>query len=287
MIFDAHTHVQFPAYDNDRDAVISRARTAEVKMIAVGTQVSTSKLAIELAKKYPNEVWAVVGYHPNHADSLDSTTLTTSGWYHDKNEQADSEPEVFDVDTFRELAKNEQVVAIGECGLDYFRLATGEKRQVESVKEKQKKIFLEQVKIATEVNKPLMIHCRSSKGTDDAYEDLLNVLKGAGRDLKKVLHFYAGGSQVTKKFIDEGYYFTFGGVITFARDYDEIIKMIPMDRIMLETDAPYVSPMSRRGSRNEPSFIVEVAVKLSELKGLSIEETIEVTNNNVNKVFFS
>ncbi|MDP2696052.1 MAG: TatD family hydrolase [bacterium] len=273
-IFDSHTHVHFPAYDNDRDEVIKRAQSANVKMIAVGTQLSTSKSAIELAEKYPDDVWAAVGFHPSH---IGSTT-----WHHDEKEQSNAEPEKFDASEFKKLATHPKVVAVGECGFDYYRLV-GEREDNLKNKSQQIDIFFQQVQIANEVNKPLMIHCRPSKGSDDAYEDLL--VARSQLKILPIVHFYVGSLGVTQKLLGAGFYFTFGGVITFARDYDEVIKCMPLDRILLETDAPYVAPASYRGRRNEPSYIIETARKLAEIKGIDYDDVVATVFETNKKVF--
>ncbi len=285
FILDSHSHVQFPAYDEDREEVMSRAKEAGVKMLAVGTQISTSESAIQLAHKYPEDAWATVGYHPNHVVvRSDQGGGATNAWYHDKNEQNSAEPERFDIERLRDLAKDPKVVAIGECGLDYYRLTT-DNQQLTTTKELQREVFLRQVELANELGKALMIHCRPSKGTDDAYQDLLNLLTTNNLQLTTIVHFYVGGLEITKQLVEAGFYFTFGGVITFARDYDDSIKYIPLDRILLETDCPYVAPKSQRGKRNEPSFILETAEKLAEMKGVSLEKTIEQTYANSAEVF--
>ncbi len=269
-LFDAHSHVQFPAYDGDREAVIERAQKAGVKMLAVGTQYATSQSAITLAQKYPKDVWATVGFHPNHL----STT-----WHHDLKEQQESIPEVFDKEKFLTLAHDPKCVAIGEFGLDYYRITGDEK----NIKEKQQEVFREHVQIAQAVEKPLMIHCRPKKGTDDAYEDLLGLLGNAR--VPAVIHFYVGSPAITEQLLTTGCYFTFGGVITFARDYDESIRLIPLERILLETDCPYVAPLSQRGKRNEPAFIPETYRKMAEIKKVDYDRLVQSVQSNFESVF--
>ncbi|MEK7115167.1 MAG: TatD family hydrolase [Patescibacteria group bacterium] len=271
MVFDSHTHIHFPAFDKDRDEVIKKAQVAGVKMITVGTNLETSKEAIEIAEKYPDDIWATVGFHPSH--------VSKEGWYFDKNEMKKPVREEFHIDSFRKLAEHSKVVAIGECGLDYFRI----KNQDLRIKEDQKKVFIEQINLARELQKPLMIHCRPSKGADDAYEDLPLLIKDF--NLPKVIHFYVGSIHTTKKLLEFGCSFTFGGVITFVRDYDEVIKFLPMENILLETDAPYVAPEPHRGQRNEPAYVIEVAKKIAELKNVSVEEVINKTTQNTKRIF--
>ncbi len=272
MLFDVHTHVHFPIYDKDRSDVMKRAREAGVKMILVGTQASTSASAIALAEKNPKDAWATAGFHPNHL---------AEEWYHDKKEQSAGEPEQFDIDRLRELAEHPKVVAIGECGLDYYRLENNREAQIK----KQKAALEAQIELAASLGKPLMMHNRPSKGNDDAYEDALAILKSSKTGVDKICHFYVGSLAITRQLAEAGFYFTFGGVITFSRDYDEVIKYIPLDRILLETDAPYVAPEPYRGRRNEPAYIIETAKVLAQIKETDFEKVSEQTTANVLKVF--
>ena len=286
-MIDAHTHVQSLAYDKNRDEIIKRAQVARVKMITVGTQYETSKSGVELAEKYPKDIWASVGFHPTHAVSRPDSPTGEEGpreagkWHHDLKEQKNPTPEIFDLEKFRKLASHPKVVAIGECGLDYYRIRNEELR----IKEAQKEIFIEQAKLAKEFNKALMIHCRPQKGTDDAYEDLLSIIHDSLSIIPRILHFYVGSLSITKKLVEAGFYFTFGGVITFSHDYDEVIKYIPLERILLETDAPYVAPAPYRGKQNEPSYILEIAKKMAEIKGTSYENILKSTTATACKLF--
>jgi TatD DNase family protein len=267
---DAHTHAQFKAFDSDRDEVISRALAAGIGMINVGTEAKTSQGAVRLAHNYEN-VWAAVGLHPIHAGGSS---------YHDKQELEIAPPRdgiEFDYDYYKQLAEDKKVIAVGECGLDYFRIANN----AAEIKERQKKAFLLQIKLAEEVNKPLMIHCRN------AFPDLIEILIHNSSFLiphnPGVIHFFSGTKDEAKKLLAMGFYFTFGGVITFARDYDEVIKMIPLDRILSETDAPYVAPVPYRGKRNEPLYVIEVVKRLAALKNLSVEAmAVQILKNAEN-----
>jgi len=278
QFIDVHGHIQFPIFDGDRREVMQRAAEAGVKMIAVGTQAGTSKKAIEIAREFPDSVWATVGFHPDHVGPEKSQSDLGVNWHHDKDEQAEIRPENFDIKVLRELALDPKVVAISECGFDLFRRT--------DTKKEQENVFSEQASLARELNKPLMMHCRPSKGTDNAYEYALEVLKDQGfNSLPKIMHFYAGSLEMAKKLSDLGFYFTFGGVITFSESYDEIIKYLPLDRIFIETDCPYVAPASHRGKRNEPAYVVETAHKLVELKNLEFERMAEELYKNSVKVF--
>lgn len=272
-LFDAHTHVQFRAFDLDYKEVVGRALQMGVGMVNVGTQKDTSARAVEIAHEYENEnVFAVVGLHPIH----------TSKSFHDAQELGGGEAakaftgrgEEFDYGYYKKLAGDPKVVAIGECGLDYFRDKTQETR------DKQREGFIAQIELAAELTKPLMIHCRA------AFPDLIEILEAKRARLHGgITHFFSGSAEDARKLLEFGFYFTFGGVITFARDYDGIIKMIPLDRILSETDAPYVAPAPYRGKRNEPAYVVEVVKKLAEIKNVSLEKTAEQIWQNAKNAF--
>ena len=258
MLIDAHSHLQLPEYDADRAVVIARMQAAGVKTITVGVDDATSRAALTLAEEHPDCLWATVGTHP-----------------------ADGGLDSFNIDTLRELAAHPKAVGIGECGLDYYRLKAGE----EAVKEKQKEVFRAHIAVAEEFKKPLMIHCRPTKGTDDAYEDLIGVLSTSHYSLPTVVHFFVGSASIAERLRALGCYFTFGGVITFARDYDAAIGIIPLEKIMAETDAPFVAPVPYRGKRNEPAYVGGTVKKLAELKGVSFDEAAHSTAATARAVF--
>ncbi|WKZ26227.1 MAG: TatD family hydrolase [Candidatus Paceibacterota bacterium] len=293
---DIHAHVNFAAYDEDREAVIERALEAGVWMINVGTQKDTSKSAVELVEKYEKGVYAIVGIHPIHTDKSfhDEKELGSSG-----KELAPSEVEgfvsrgeVLDENYYRELLKHPKVLGIGECGLDYYRCTPeSEKKQRES--------FSAQIALANEFKKPLMLHVRNpSTGSTNslqassgqagsgksAYRDALEILKSEAK-VSGNFHFFAGSWEEAKEILDAGFFLSFTGVITFARQYDEIIKNTPLDRIMTETDCPYVSPEPFRGKRNEPMHVREVVKKISEIKGEDFEKVRETLLQNALKFF--
>jgi len=272
---DIHSHVNFKAFDEDRDAVIERAFENDTWIINVGTQVDTSKNAIALAHKYKVGVYAIIGLHPIH----------TGASYHDKQELGEeggeftSRGEVFDKNIYRELLKDEKVVAIGECGLDYYHT---EKESIE----KQKEAFIAQIELANEFNKPLMLHIRNNPKDKsiDAYFDSLELLKKYSK-VKGDVHFFAGSMEVAKAFLDFGFTLSFTGVVTFTHDYDEVIKNTPLDMIMSETDSPYVSPVPYRGKRNEPTYVKEIVKKIAEIKNLPEKEVAEAIFANAKRVF--
>jgi len=235
-------------------------------MNVVGTQFDTSRSAVELAKKY-DDVYATIGLHPIH----------TAKSYHDEKEIGEggkeftSRGEIFDKERYRSLAKNEKVIAIGECGLDYYRID-------ESTKEVQMRAFIEQIELAGEIKKPLMLHIRN------AYDDALEVLR-AHAGVRGDVHFFAGDWEVAKKFLELGFTLSFTGVITFARDYDEVIRNTPLDMLLSETDAPYVTPVPYRGKRNEPSYVPLVVQKIAEIRGEDTERVAAALMENARRVF--
>jgi len=259
--FDAHTHVNFSAYNEDRAEVIARAKEAEIGMNVVGTQFDTSRSAVELAEKYEN-VWATVGLHPIH----------TTRSYHDEKELGPSFAEVsegkegfvsrgeqFDILNYETLArKSKKVIAIGECGLDYCRVDKG-------TKEVQVQAFVEQIELANRLQKPLMLHIR------DAYDDALEIVR-THATVQGDVHFFAGDWGVAKQFLELGFTLSFTGVITFTQEYDEVIRSTPLDMLLTETDAPYVTPVPHRGKRNEPSYVSLVVRRMAQIKGVEEEE---------------
>ena len=250
--FDIHSHLNSPLYQKDFDEVIKRLKETETHTIVIGTDFESSKMAVDLAEKY-EEIYACIGVHP--IDKLES----------------------FEVQKFENLIQNPKVVAVGECGLDFFHAD----RDVDY--ERQKKLFLDQVDFALAHDKPIMIHSR------DAYEEVLEILgplKGIhGSKLRGNVHFFTGSAEVAKRFFNVGFTVSFTGVITFARDYDEVIKSAPLHMIMSETDAPYVAPVPYRGKRNEPSYVAEVVKSIAEIRGENLDSVRAALLSNAQCVF--
>lgn len=218
---DIHSHLNFTDFDSDREEIIAQMKEKKIGTIVVGTTFESSKKAVEIAQKHEN-VWAIVGCHPIHAE------------------------QGFDYSAYKKLAQEKKVVGIGECGLDY-----------KYPNDKQKEVFEQQIRLAQELNKPLMLHIR------DAYKDVYEMVKD--KSLRANAHFFAGTLEDAKNFIDLGYSISFTGVITFTHDYDALVKNVPSDRIMSETDSPYVSP--KRGQRNTPLNVVDIVAKMADLRG--------------------
>jgi len=275
---DIHSHTNFSAYDTDRDTVINRAKDAGVAMINVGTQFDTSEYTVELAEKYDN-CYSIIGLHPIH----------TTKYHHDEkelgegNKEFTSRGEIFDIEKYRELAKkSDKIVGVGECGLDYYR------NDIDT-KSVQEEAFRLQIDLALELDVPLMLHVRSSENSMDAYEDVIIILKEykdkAGDALRGDVHFFAGNIDIAQQFLDLGFDMSFTGVITFAKDYEELVRFVPLDRIHAETDCPYVTPAPYRGQRNESSYVIEVVKKIAEIKGESLETVKKALKMNAERLF--
>ncbi len=270
--FDVHAHVNFKAYDQDRDETIKRSLDEGVFMMNVGTQQDTSVYAVELAEKYSEGVCAAIALHPIH----------TSASHHDEKELGEegkaftSRGEEFDISFYEKLAQSPKVKAIGECGLDYYRLD-------EETAIRQKEIFIKHIELANKVNKPLMLHIRSGSGRS-AYKDAIEILKEHSK-VKGDVHFFAGSWEEAQWFLDFGFTLSFTGVLTFTHDYDEVVKNIPLDMILAETDCPYITPTPYRGKRNEPMHVREIYKAIARIKGLDEEEVRVQINKNVRRVF--
>jgi len=256
---DIHSHLYFKDFDSDREELIGRMKEAGIATISIGTRLETSKESITLAERY-SHLYACVGLHPGDVVSMDV-------------------PEELEV-----LAEHEKVVAIGECGFDYFRL----EGDYLDIKKSQKKVFEHQVELALKVKKPLMLHSRPSKGSQDAYHDTLDILESyykTNSELSGNAHFFAGDMDVLKRFLNIGFSVSFTGVLTFTHDYDELVRFAPLESLHAETDAPFVAPAPHRGARNSPEYVPHVVSAIARIK----EEEEEIVKNtlisNARKLF--
>jgi len=232
---------------------------------------------IEIANKYNQGVYAVVGLHPIHLYEMEIDEF-------EQNLNFRSRAEKFDYEKYAELLENPKVVGVGEMGIDYFHLPN-DQDPVE-IKELQQQVFLAGIKLAKSVNKPIVIHTRPSKGTVDAYDDVLAVLDKADY-YKGVVHCFSGNLEQAKKFIQRGLLVSFTGIITFknAHVLQSLVKELPLEKMMIETDAPYLSPEPNRGKRNEPSYVRLVAEKIAELKDISYDKVADVTTQTARNFF--
>jgi TatD DNase family protein len=261
--FDSHCHLDLEPLSLDSAGAIERAYKSGVeKMINIGSSLRGSAASIQLANNYPN-IWASIGIHPHDAET---------------------EPDVSGItEKLLEMAQNDKVIAVGEIGLDYFNF--GETITHEQ-KEAQKKLFVAQLDIASELKLPVIIHTR------DAEEDTLKLIRDSRFDPKKwggAIHCYTGSVEFVEKLLSMGFYIGFTGFITFEQEkfnhIREAVKKVPLDKILIETDAPFLAPEPFRGKTNEPAYVVEVAKKISELKGDSLENIAQATYKNTEKLF--
>jgi len=251
MLVDTHAHLQWKVFDKDLEKVLDRARKADVNcIINIGYNLSGSKKAIKLAERYEG-LCATVGFHPHNANQLNENVL---------NE-------------LRKLSAHPNVVAIGEIGLDYYRNLSPRKVQL--------KAFEAQLALAEEVGLPVVIHDR------DVHADTLKMLSKFKGRIKGVMHCFSGSKEMADQCIKSNYYISFAGPITFpsAHRLQAIAKEIDLDRILLETDSPWLTPQKERGKRNEPAFLIHIAEKIAELQGTSLDKLAETTANNAKRIF--
>ena len=248
-IFDSHAHYTDKAFNEDRENMLGSLRESGVcGVINCGADIESSLLSLELAKEYPF-IYAACGVHPEEVETVDTDYI----------------------DTLRNLAKNEKCVAIGEIGLDYYW------RQ--DTKSQQKEMFENQIILAKELNLPIIVHDR------EAHNDTLEILKK--HKPKGVLHCFSGSVETAKEVLKLGMYIGLGGAVTFknARKAVEVAEMLPLDRLLLETDCPYMAPVPMRGKRNNSTYISYIAEKIAEIKGVDPQTVLDVTAENTKKLF--
>jgi len=277
MLIDTHAHVNFNAFKVDADEVIRRSLASDTWMILVGSETKTSKRALELANKYEKGVYAAVGLHPVHTHEQ-----AASG----DDYEFMSREEEFSYDVYEKLAQFKKVVAIGEIGLDYYHLDPAVNPAI--LKKKQKETFLRQLELAVNLKLPAIIHCRQ------AHDDLLEILKKFKKDFKEklpkdrpwaVMHCFSGDEELAWQYFSLGLMISFTGLITFSAKWDDLIRRLPTDKFMVETDCPYMTPEPFRGQRNEPLLVKKVAERVAEIKNLSLERIAEITTANARALF--
>lgn len=312
MLVDCHSHIQFRAFKDDADDVIQRAREAGVKMVVPSSEMKTAKRGIAYAEKYPFDCWAAVGLHPIHLKPQHVDLKEGEGLSFDTHGSR------FHKEKWRLLAEHVRVVAIGEIGLDYVERL----RISEEDRKLQEETFRQQIELALSVGKPVIVHSRpgpvypddearaaptavgASRATRwwrDSNDDVLRILseyvppprgsgaslapEGGGQDLRGLMHCYSGNLEQAKRFLDLGFFLSFTGLITFNHSWDEVIRSVPLDRIVTETDAPYLTPVPHRGKRNEPSYVRYVAEHIAGIKGVSFDDAALQTTKNAEKLF--
>jgi TatD DNase family protein len=253
-LIDTHTHLDFPQFDDDRERVIERAANAGVRAIVdVGTDLASSQAAVALAEAY-SQVYAAVGVHPHDAKTLTEEML----------------------EELRALASHPKVVAVGEIGLDFYRDL--------SPRDKQRRAFQQQLALAREIGKPVIIHDR------EAHTEVMDILRhwveGSHKSVG-VLHCFSGDLVMAQEAIELGFYISIAGPVTFknARRLRELVRQLPPEKLLVETDCPYLAPHPHRGKRNEPAYVKLVAQEVARIKELSLEEVARITSDNAQALF--
>lgn len=281
MFIDTHAHLNFAAFKDDADEVIRRSLDNDTWMIIVGSELKTSNRALNYANKYERGVYAAVGLHPIH---LEEGPV-------DSNEEGNSynftaHAEEFDYGSYEKLAKFEKVVAIGEIGLDYYHL--NPKKDVSAAKKKQQEVFAQQLLLACSLDLPIIIHCRQ------AHDDLLSILQEFKKEYGHlipadkpwgVVHCFSGDEDLAWKYFKLGLLISFTGLITFSKQWDNLIRKTPLEKMMIETDTPYMAPEPYRGQRNEPLLVQYVAKRLADIKSIKLEKVAEITTNTTRNLF--
>lgn len=289
MLVDSHCHINMMPFRDDGDAVIADFLRANYALIIVGSQDSSSKRAIAYAEKYEQGVYASVGLHPIDLIEATEETVVVAG----QPQTFSNRQEDFDRAKYRAMAQSsEKVKAIGEVGLDYFYFEKYDAGQIMDYKVKQAQVLKEFIALAQELDLPLIFHCRGAKNDPfAAYDDLLAILKdetAQGRKICGVVHCFGGNADQARQFLAHGLYLGFTGIITFKKK-SELLQIIaqetPLEKILIETDAPFLSPEPFRNARNIPNYVEFVARKIAELKGLDYEAIAEATTANAQKLF--
>ena len=259
MLVDTHAHLNFLEFAGDIDSVITRAREAGVaKIVCASSNLADSQLAVEISKKYPEIVFAAGGIHPQETDP----------------ERGDSIEK--QLEKLAGLAKNENLIAIGECGMDLSPAPPGEK---DRTLPDQEKLFRGQVEVARKQKLPLIIHVRK------AFDEALKILSDYN-DIRGVFHCYYGGKKRLDEVIRRGFFFGFDGNLTYDPGLQNVAALVPLEKILVETDAPFLAPEPHRDERNEPAYVKIVASKLAELKNIPLEEIEKITTTNAQILFF-
>lgn len=287
MLIDTHGHINFNAFKDDGQEVLKRTLEGDMWVVMPGSQYSTSRRAVEIAEKYESGVYAAIGLHPIHVgeqrnvDVLETQSEAPTGAAEQPWESFETRSEEFDYEKYRQLAQSKKTVAVGEVGLDYYYFPKSKTKR-EEIKKKQKDALRAQMDLADEFNLPVIFHCRV------AHEDLLEFL-AERKQVRGVVHSYTGTAEQAKKFMDFGLSFGFNGLILknvpALPSPEEVIASIPLERIVLETDSPYLTPPQKQGERNEPLYVKYVAEEIARIKKISFEEVAKQTTQNAKDLF--
>ena len=280
MFIDTHCHLNFKDFKDDYRDVVERSLNNKVEMLVVGSEAKTSARAVNLLNEFDKGVYASVGLHPIHLQDILVRNNNDNGKYEFRSKKED-----YNEEYYFELAKNNnKVLAIGETGLDYYHIEASSESEVRKAKDNQQEVFYKQLSLAKKLNLPVIIHCREAH--DDLYEILKDFYsKNSFHKEWGVIHCYSGNLSQAKKYLDLGLIISFTGLISFVRQWDEVIEKIPLNKMMIETDSPYLAPNPYRGQRNEPSYVVEVAKKIAEIRGQEMSYVENVLYDNSSGFF--
>lgn len=281
-LIDTHCHVHFEAYTDDMGETVERALAENIAMITIGTQSTTSANGVKLAEQYDG-VYATIGLHPNHVhkqEFFDANELPPEMEEKDSG-HVKTRSEHFDPEYYEGLATHEKVVGVGECGLDYYRIPEG--TDPEQVRAEQKAEAQKQIDFATKVGKPLIIHCRDAHA--DQYELLKAAIDNDGLQRRGVIHSFTGTLEEAQKYIELGFYIAFNGILTFAKELAPVAAALPVEYLLVETDAPYLTPPPNRGKRNEPLNVRDVTAFLADVRGVSLDEIAAQTTESAIRLF--
>ncbi len=281
MLIDTHAHINFSAFKDDADEAIRRSLANDTWMILVGSEYKTSNRALKYANKYEKGVYATIGLHPIHLEDIEVKNNDENGNY-----EFSSRAEDFDYDSYEQLAKFEKVVAIGEVGLDYYHLDP--KKDIQAAKKKQQDVFAQQLLLARSLDLPVIIHCRQ------AHDDLVEILQEFRKKYNDIIpadrpwgvvHCFSGNEDLAWKYFNLGLLISFTGLITFSKQWDELIRKVPLSKIMIETDSPYMTPEPYRGQRNEPVLVQYVAQRIADIRSIKMEKVAEITTATARALF--
>lgn len=302
LLIDAHSHINFSAYRDDAPEVIRRATDDGIWMLAVGSQLATSRRAVDYAEQYEH-IWAVVGLHPTHLvrDDIDWQEVGEDAKH---GVAYRTSAEVFDPGEYRALAVHPRTVGIGECGMDFYHMPTG--RDPVDVRRMQEDTFRAQIALAQSCVLPLMVHVRdgrteiqSTREAETAHEATLRILADSvgtwdGREPRGMIHCYSGTWDQAQRYLGLGFNISFTGVITFtptrkqlpiAEELWRVVRGVPLDRFHVETDCPYLTPEPHRGKKNEPQFVRHVAERIALLRGMPFEAVASSSVSNTLRLF--
>ena len=274
MLIDTHCHINFKSFDKVRKNLIEETLQENIWMIMVGTQITTSTSAVEIAESYEKGVYAIIGLHP--IQTMDLVVTEEADTFKTRHES-------FDASAYRELAKSPKVIGLGEMGLDYYWLKDLDNRSKELQIAWQKEMFEKQFKLAQELNLPIVIHCRN------AHEDILTCLENWVTDANKlngVIHSFTGNHKQAVRYVELGFMLGINGIFTYTESYYKAIKSVPQNRLIVETDCPYLTPAPLpREEQNQPKNVKYVAAKLAEVLEKTPEEIAQLTTANAKELF--